>query len=268
VAVADLNGDGIPDLAVANHGQSPSYAGTVSVLLGNGDGTFQAHKDYATGTYTTAVAAVDVNGDGVLDLVAANRSSDTVSVLLGNGDGSFQVKKDYECGISPVSLAVADLNGDGLPDLITANNNGPTVSVLLNLGNGTAGPHGPVPGHRQPRGAFSADASAVSATATAGHRALARPAEAVAAALAIPPDESPLTLAALPAGLTAQDPPSLQYLASPPTDRALEPVQPMPLAAARRSLGGFFDGWNDPMPVHGKNVRKLADLGPEFDFSE
>jgi hypothetical protein len=77
VAVADISGDGKPDLVVAN-----AVASTVSVLLGNGDGTFQAKVDYPTGSAPLSVAVADVNGDHQPDLVVANRSFNTVSVLL------------------------------------------------------------------------------------------------------------------------------------------------------------------------------------------
>ena len=84
VATADLNADGRPDLVVANYG-----SGTVSVLLGNGDGTFGAKTDFGAGSDPQSVAIADLNGDGRPDLAVANWGSNTVSVLLGNGDGTF-----------------------------------------------------------------------------------------------------------------------------------------------------------------------------------
>ena len=77
VAAADINGDGKLDLVVTN---SVSY--TVSVFLGNGNGTFAAKQDFTTGGYPNSVVVADLNGDGRLDLVLANRFSDTVSILL------------------------------------------------------------------------------------------------------------------------------------------------------------------------------------------
>jgi hypothetical protein len=105
-AIGDLNGDSRPDLAVANDG-----ANTVSVLLGNGNGTFGAKVDYGTGIIPRSVAIGDVNGDTRPDLAVANASSGTVSVLLGNGNGTFGAKVDYGTGISPRSVAIADVNG-------------------------------------------------------------------------------------------------------------------------------------------------------------
>ncbi len=132
VAVGDFNGDGKPDLAVANYGD-----GTVSVLLGNGDGTFQAAVSYGAGSGPASVAVGDFNGDGKADLVVANSTDGTVSVLLGNGDGTFQAAVNYGAGSGPASVAVGDFNGDGKADLVVGNCNDGVVSVLLGNGDGT-----------------------------------------------------------------------------------------------------------------------------------
>jgi hypothetical protein len=135
VVIADVNGDGKADLVVANSSTSFSVnAGDLGVLLGNGDGTFQAAVAYPAGGYGSAsVAVVDVNGDGKLDMVVANCSSTSgscsgssgtvgVGVLLGNGDGTFQTVVTYGSGgNTPFGLAVADLNGDTKPDILVAN---------------------------------------------------------------------------------------------------------------------------------------------------
>ncbi|HEV2380406.1 MAG TPA: FG-GAP-like repeat-containing protein [Terriglobia bacterium] len=138
VAVADLNGDSKPDLVVANSGSN-----NVSVLLGNGDGTFQAPANYAAGTAPSSVAIGDFNGDGKLDLVVSNASSDNVSILLGNGDGTFQPAAPYSAGSKPSSVAVGDLNGDKNLDLVVADQAGNNISVLFGNGDGTFG--APVP---------------------------------------------------------------------------------------------------------------------------
>ena len=93
---ADFNGDGILDLAVANAGSVP--VGSVSILIGNGDGTFQDHVDYATGGGPGWVATGDFNSDGKLDLAVAEGDlgpGTTVGVLLGNGDGTFEPVVHY-----------------------------------------------------------------------------------------------------------------------------------------------------------------------------
>ena len=93
------------------------------MLLGNGDGTFQAAVSYDSGgQYAYAIAVADVNGDGKPDLLVANWSSSSVGVLLGNGDGSFQAAVTYDSGGQrTASIAVADVNGDGKLDLIVGN---------------------------------------------------------------------------------------------------------------------------------------------------
>ncbi|MGA2497119.1 MAG: FG-GAP-like repeat-containing protein [Tepidisphaeraceae bacterium] len=132
---ADFNGDGKPDLVVAN-----TAGDTVSVLINTGGGTFAPHADYITGNGPTAVVAADFNGDGKPDLAVANAAGDTVSVLLNAGAGSFSPRVDYAVGSYPTSIIAADFNGDGKPDLAVTNNNDDTVSVLLNNGDGTFAP--------------------------------------------------------------------------------------------------------------------------------
>jgi hypothetical protein len=128
----DFNGDGRLDLAVANLASND-----VSVLLGNGDGTFQPESRVAVGAGPGSIVAGDFNGDGRLDLAVAGRYSNDVTVLLGNGDGTFQERGPYAVGDYPTSLVAADFNGDGRLDLATANLNSGDISLLVGNGDGT-----------------------------------------------------------------------------------------------------------------------------------
>src|ERR1017187_4848816 len=102
VAVGDFNGDGKPDLVVTNYTSSTSD-NSVSVLLGNGDGTFQPALNSAAGTHLIPVAVGDFSGDGKPDLAVAYRPTEGVSVLLGNGDGTFRTAVTYAAGSMPNS---------------------------------------------------------------------------------------------------------------------------------------------------------------------
>jgi hypothetical protein len=139
VIVADFNGDGKLDLATANEDSS---ANSVSILLGNGDGTFRPHVDYAAGSQPITLAAADLNGDGRIDLVVVSGSASGISVLLGNGDGTFQPPKLYAtAGIQNFGVAVGDFNHDGILDVVTANVDVNSISLLLGNGDGTFQPH-------------------------------------------------------------------------------------------------------------------------------
>jgi hypothetical protein len=134
VAVGDLNGDTVPDVVTANYLDS-----TVSVLIGNGNGTLRASVTYGTGHQPQALAIGDLNRDGKPDLVTANYSDGTVSVLLGNGDGTFEAALTFAAGSNPGSLVVADFNADGIADLAVTNfsNNNSQFNVLIGNGDGT-----------------------------------------------------------------------------------------------------------------------------------
>jgi hypothetical protein len=131
VVVADLNGDGWVDLTTANWRPDGH-----SVLLGNGDGTFQDERSVGPGCGDALITA-DFDGDGRLDLVTGGGSC--FSVLLGNGDGTFQQERHFDSEFGPnsrVTLVSADVDGDGWMDLATASSGSGDVSVLLGTGGG------------------------------------------------------------------------------------------------------------------------------------
>ncbi|UBF30054.1 VCBS repeat-containing protein (plasmid) [Kovacikia minuta CCNUW1] len=131
IATGDINGDSIPDVLTANAGTN-----TVSVRLGNGDGTFATIPDSAVGISPQGVALGDLNGDGKLDFVTANYGNGTVSIGLGDGKGFFAAASSIAVGANPTSVSLGDLNGDGKLDLVLTTSN--QVSVLLNqTANGT-----------------------------------------------------------------------------------------------------------------------------------
>jgi FG-GAP-like repeat/Abnormal spindle-like microcephaly-assoc'd, ASPM-SPD-2-Hydin/FG-GAP repeat len=137
IAVGDFNGDGKLDVAVA----AVLSNSQVSVLLGNGDGTFQSPTNYQSGSGPISIAAADLNGDGKLDLAVANEYSNSLSILIGNGDGTFQPAVNYPLLQPPSILLVADFNGDGIPDIAAMTQNTCNcISILLGGGDGTFQP--------------------------------------------------------------------------------------------------------------------------------
>lgn len=132
IAVTDIDGDGAPDLAVANF-----HAATVSLRWNDGTGRFPTHDKYVVGGGPAAVAVGDLDGDGNADLVLANYNDATVSVLLNDGYGLFFEHVTYSVGNGPRSIVLADVNGDGHPDIAVVNEYAVSVSVLHNHGDGT-----------------------------------------------------------------------------------------------------------------------------------
>jgi hypothetical protein len=134
VAIADFNGDGKPDVVSANYDGCDT-----SVLLGNGDGTFKAAKNYPASIYPLGVVTGDFNGDGIQDIaaVAGYDASAQVTVLIGRGDGTFAGHVNQKIPNDPSSLVVGDFNDDGKPDMaVTDSANPGSVSLLLNEGSG------------------------------------------------------------------------------------------------------------------------------------
>jgi FG-GAP-like repeat len=117
VAVGDFNGDGKSDVVTVAYTDTGGNS-NFSILLGNGDGTFQPHVDYSTGQYNWSMAVGDFNGDGKLDVVSASEDlGGAVSVLLGNGDGTFQPVMIFPVP-GATGVVVGDFNGDGNPPLL------------------------------------------------------------------------------------------------------------------------------------------------------
>ena len=136
--IADINGDGNLDVLTANAGQ---FGGSVSILLGNGDGTFANMVELTVGSDTDSLAVGDFNGDGELD-IAANRAAlqgDLVSIHHGTGDGAFSETPDFEMATASMSfLEAVDLDEDGDLDLLAATFSQPEgIVVLENQGDGT-----------------------------------------------------------------------------------------------------------------------------------
>ena len=140
VIAADFNGDGKPDLAVADFGNtSDGSGGHVSILLGNGGGTFQAPVSVNSGPNPVAISAADFNGDGKMDLAVVSNTSNpntsAVSILMGDGKGGFSAPVSYPVTGYPRSMVVADFNNDGVPDAIVSSdpNGAVTASAVLAL---------------------------------------------------------------------------------------------------------------------------------------
>ncbi len=131
VAIADFNGDNIPDLAVATNSG-------VDLLLGNGDGTFKPATHVEAGISLTDVKAAHLHDPMIWDLVVSNNFDNTVRVVLGNGNGTFKPSVPYTVGTSPQYMSIKDLDGDGINDIAVAQVN--SVSLLFGNGDGTFKP--------------------------------------------------------------------------------------------------------------------------------
>ena len=136
LVAGDFNGDGRLDLAVANYATAD-----VTIIMGNGNGTFQTTGNYPVGQGPQSIIAGDFLGNGKLDLVLVDTSSDEVSLLPGNGDGTFQAVEQTVLAFSPEAVAAGDFNGDGRLDLAVTSSDVAsgvgTISILLGKGDGT-----------------------------------------------------------------------------------------------------------------------------------
>ncbi len=132
IVAADFNGDGKLDLALVD-----AETDTVDVLLGNGDGTFQAPQEYPVGSGPESLVVGDFSGDGSLDLAVTNTNDNDVSILMGNGNGTFMPADNLPAGIGPTALVAGDFSDDGKLDLAAADAGTNSVIILLGNGNGT-----------------------------------------------------------------------------------------------------------------------------------
>jgi FG-GAP-like repeat len=135
IVACALEKNGPLDLVVANDSSND-----VSVLLGNGDGTFRPQVRYGAGTSPSAIVTTDLNGDQIPDLLVANLGTSDISVLIGKGDGTFQDQTINPVGNAPDGIVTADLNHDGILDIVTADQDSNDVSVLMGNGDGTFQP--------------------------------------------------------------------------------------------------------------------------------
>lgn len=139
VAVADFDGNGKLDLAVAN-----GASNNVSILLGYGTGTFIANNfsPFAAGTLPTAIVGADFDGDTKADLAIVDNTANAVTVLINNGSGTFTAAANspFTVGSLPIAIAVGDFNNDNHKDLAVVNNGGSSVTILLGDGSGDFAP--------------------------------------------------------------------------------------------------------------------------------
>src|SRR5262249_10211849 len=129
LAADDFDGDAIADLVTTHNAQGPSNF--VSVLRGNGDGTFRGVELLDAMAGGQAAVGAALNGAGAADFLTVNAPSNSVSVYISDGAGSFALAPTYDAGPAARGLAVADFSGDGVPDAATANETEGTVTLRI-----------------------------------------------------------------------------------------------------------------------------------------
>lgn len=147
-AVADFNNDTFHDLVVTNQ-----VSNNISILLGNGNGTFMSQMIFSVGSGPYSVVTGRFNADNNIDVAVANSGSNNVSILLGNGDGTVGAPANFVVGPNPISIAAGDLNNDTMADLAVANFGGffsGSVSILIGNGTGSFSPGPTVRTRTQP----------------------------------------------------------------------------------------------------------------------
>ncbi len=136
ITSGDLNRDGIIDLVARD-----SADNTISILIGNGDGTFQTRATRTVGvsalSHHDITKLADINGDKILDILTLDSSDDTLTILLGVGNGTFGSRVTIATGDSPYGLQVGDINNDGALDVMTADRGDSTLSLMIGNGDGT-----------------------------------------------------------------------------------------------------------------------------------
>ena len=140
IASADFDADGNADVAILNgFASDESDRSSVSIFLGNGDGTFADATTHRVGTFPEKIAVADFNGDGDADLATTDLFSDTVSVCLGNGDGTFAAAESVMVAEGPSGLSVGDFDADGAIDLVVTLDLAVPGEVVVLLGDGSGG---------------------------------------------------------------------------------------------------------------------------------
>ena len=165
MAIGDFDADGTADLAVGNSPDILRQSALISVVRGNGDGTFQLPLNFPFWSVPASIAVADFNGDGVQDLAVAGSDTNTVSILLGNGDATFQMPAGFGAGVRPIAVIPATFHPGGLPDLAVINTLTQDVAILINT---TQVDGSPETAHYSNRGPASGDYGTILRTTDGG----------------------------------------------------------------------------------------------------